>query len=170
MWVQIPGLAISEGDKKAPFLILAIERQSALQLNTENIARNVERNEIGALPVIRYPKDYKPVVCKNGRDLLKIIIFLLTRIEILVFNLLKLHTSSLGHGILFPNSELVQAIWSLSGELTWTCPKCGHPDYPRLDRRTLNSCLLPWLVRESKKTSISRPEGGSRLKLASRCF
>ena len=23
--------------------------------------------------------------------------------------------------------------WSLSGELTWTCPRCGHPNYPRLD-------------------------------------
>jgi hypothetical protein len=23
--------------------------------------------------------------------------------------------------------------WSLSGELTWTCPKCKHPNYPKLD-------------------------------------
>lgn len=23
--------------------------------------------------------------------------------------------------------------WSLSGELIWTCPKCGHPNFPRLD-------------------------------------
>jgi hypothetical protein len=22
--------------------------------------------------------------------------------------------------------------WSLSGELTWSCPKCGHPNYPSL--------------------------------------
>jgi hypothetical protein len=26
-----------------------------------------------------------------------------------------------------------QSDWSLSGELTWTCPKCHHPNYPRLD-------------------------------------
>ena len=26
-----------------------------------------------------------------------------------------------------------QAHWSLSGELTWSCPKCGHPNFPRLD-------------------------------------
>jgi RNase P subunit RPR2 len=23
--------------------------------------------------------------------------------------------------------------FSMSGELTWTCPKCKHPSYPRLD-------------------------------------
>ena len=31
------------------------------------------------------------------------------------------------------NPSTWQADWSLSGELTWTCPRCGHPTYPRLD-------------------------------------
>ena len=30
--------------------------------------------------------------------------------------------------------ETWTADWSQSGELTWTCPKCGHPNYPRLDQ------------------------------------
>jgi hypothetical protein len=24
------------------------------------------------------------------------------------------------------------ADYSLSGELTWSCPKCGHPNYPTI--------------------------------------
>jgi hypothetical protein len=31
------------------------------------------------------------------------------------------------------NPDTWQADWSLSGELTWSCPACGHPNYPRLD-------------------------------------
>lgn len=29
--------------------------------------------------------------------------------------------------------ETWKSDWSISGELTWTCPKCGHPNFPRLD-------------------------------------
>jgi hypothetical protein len=31
------------------------------------------------------------------------------------------------------NPETWHSDWSLSGELTWTRPKCGHPKFPRLD-------------------------------------
>jgi hypothetical protein len=29
--------------------------------------------------------------------------------------------------------ETWKADYSLSGELIWSCPKCGHSNYPRLD-------------------------------------
>jgi rubredoxin len=29
--------------------------------------------------------------------------------------------------------ETWKSDWSISGELTWICPKCGHPNYPSLN-------------------------------------
>jgi len=94
--VEIPGFAICESDMKSLTLILPVKRQTALQLNTKDIARNVEGDEIGPVPVVGQPECDKSVIRQNSGHLLKIKVFLLARVEIPISDLAMFHAGTSG--------------------------------------------------------------------------
>ena len=71
-------------------LVLLRERRSALLLDfDEGPAVEVLRDEIRALPVVAQLHRHEPIVRKDGRHFLKVVVFLLSGIQIRLFDPLQ---------------------------------------------------------------------------------
>ena len=83
MVVEVAGIAVEEGNVDTFAHILLIDAKPPLQLHfDEGLAIDVASDEIGTLPVIAQPQAVEAIVGQLRSDLLEIVVFLLTGIEI----------------------------------------------------------------------------------------
>jgi len=61
-----------------------VEGQAALQLDLERLTTEMERQEIGAIPVVAEANGGEAEVGRYGRNLLEVIVFLLTGVQLLI--------------------------------------------------------------------------------------
>src|SRR5690554_4437971 len=83
MIVKIQIIAMKKGNVDSFPLVFSINDQTPLKLHFQKrLAVDMHRYEICALPVVGQPDAVKAVVSQPCCDLLKIVVFLLARVEI----------------------------------------------------------------------------------------
>jgi hypothetical protein len=100
MRIQIPIPAITKADPKIFLLILLIDPESTLLLNAQEcFSVYMLSQEVGTAPVIAQSDRGESVVGQKARYFLKVMVFLLSSVELFVIDFVELKGAAHAPGI-----------------------------------------------------------------------